>query len=146
MAASARRAFRRPVLALGMSLMAWAGLNFSAVAPNDPDMEIRFGKYHGMRMNDLQKQDPGYCRWLTSDHDDPSPALLEAAQWIRENAQWINEPSVGFGKYKGMPLAGLCEEDPSYCEWILETAASGEAGWKLTQAADWIQKNRPQLC
>ena len=55
---------------------------------------------------------------ITSDHDDPSPSLPAAAQWIRENAPACDEPFVGFGTYKGMPLADLVEEDPSYCEYI----------------------------
>ena len=52
----ARRAFRLPVLAPGLSLMAWGGLTFSAVAPPGRDMEIGFGKYTGMRMSELVEE------------------------------------------------------------------------------------------
>ena len=61
-------------------------------------------------------------------------------------AQWIRDYQITrFGKYKGMPLADLVEEDKDYCTWIPLEAVRGEGGWMMTKAADWIQKNNPQL-
>ena len=160
MAASARRAFRLPVLALGVSLVAWAGLTFSAVAPNGrdvEDIEICFGKYRGWMVSDLVKQDPGYCQWMLKqfaiDPDDVKPDFAEVAQWILENAPEVadGEPVVNFGKYRGQGkrLSEIVKEDPDYCRWILETAKAnrqeGQVGGPLAEAADWIQKNCPDF-
>ena len=163
MVASGRRAFRLPVLALGLSLLAWAGLTFSAMAPKGRDMEIRFGKYLGMKMSDVLKK-RAYCQWILEEAAEkreaaekhsyekpPTCDFLEAEQYILENAPEIANmgPIVNFGKYKGKFLSDICEDNPGYCRWILETAEEnrkvGEVGGPLNKAADWIQKHRPDF-
>ena len=147
MATSARRAFRLPVLAIGLSLMAWAGLTFSAVAPPGCDMEIGFGKYSGMKISELDEEDLSYCQWVAyGDHRDPHQELLNARQWIRENKPEIAE-MMSFGKYKGMLLADIDEEDPQYLDYLQEEAQKqrGEPRVQMALVLDWLQKHRQKL-
>jgi len=144
-----RSFLRLALIAMAFCLAKWAAPTFSmAPAPMDNDMEMSFGKHRGRLVSEIVEEDPSYLQWILGQTEDPesSERLLAVADYVREYFPEVEEAQVvGFGKYRDVALSQLVQDDPDYCAWILQTAAQGDAGHRLQQAADWIQEHHPDV-
>jgi len=89
----------------------------------EPPTTVGFGKYKGRTFEEVLELDPGYCMWVRQAVEDPEsdsgPALRALADFVRERQQ---DMVVSFGKHVGKSFSQVAEEDPEYCDWVLERA------------------------
>eukprot|EP00439_Symbiodinium_sp_Y106_P009540 s4834_g1.t1 len=102
--------------------------NLASSARYFPEVEgtamVSFGKYRGMALSQLVKEDPDYCGWIldTAAQEDAGHLLQQAAKWIKENHPDLQvqiqqskenvdgDTVVTFGKHKGLTFKAVLEE------------------------------------
>jgi len=52
---------------------------------------------------------------------------------------------IPMGKYSGMTLSELVDEDPKYCRWMMHTAEEEDASEFFLEAAQWLRENAADL-
>jgi len=96
---------------------------------------VSFGKYRGMALSQLVKEDPDYCGWIldTAAQEDAGHLLQQAAKWIKENHPDLQvqiqqskenvdgDTVVTFGKHKGLTFKAVLEDYEEYLCWVINT-------------------------
>ncbi|EGZ27438.1 hypothetical protein PHYSODRAFT_470421 [Phytophthora sojae] len=80
-------------------------------------IELSFGKYKGQSIEDVFKNDPGYCRWI---HNQPSLNISEEMKIFLHSRFLNNDNSymMTWGKYRGKSLQQISKLDPGYLDWL----------------------------
>ncbi|EGZ20529.1 hypothetical protein PHYSODRAFT_442103, partial [Phytophthora sojae] len=80
-------------------------------------IELSFGKYKGQSIEDVFKNDPGYCRWI---HNQPSLNISEEMKIFLHSRFLNNDNSymMTWGKHRGKSLQQISELDPGYLDWL----------------------------
>jgi uncharacterized protein (DUF3820 family) len=80
-------------------------------------MEIDFGKFKGHKIDDLIKNEPSYCTWLLRQKN-----ILDKPYYDILAKTFTNpdEYYMTWGKYKGLSLTQIREQDPKYLSWLAE--------------------------
>ncbi|EGZ20676.1 hypothetical protein PHYSODRAFT_497156 [Phytophthora sojae] len=80
-------------------------------------IELYFGKYKGQSIEDVFKNDPGYCRWI---HNQPSLNISEEMKIFLHSRFLNNDNSymMTWGKYRGKSLQQISKLDPGYLDWL----------------------------
>ncbi|EGZ11228.1 hypothetical protein PHYSODRAFT_518880 [Phytophthora sojae] len=80
-------------------------------------IELSFGKYKGQSIEDVFKNDPGYCRWI---HNQPSLNISEKMKIFLHSRFLNNDNSymMTWGKYRGKSLQQISKLDPGYLDWL----------------------------
>ena len=80
-------------------------------------MQILFGKYKGLSVDDLIVKDYNYIKWLIT-----QPFIKEdLKQYINEKITErldSNEYTMKWGKYKGKRVSNINELDSFYIQWL----------------------------
>ncbi|EGZ11138.1 hypothetical protein PHYSODRAFT_518775 [Phytophthora sojae] len=80
-------------------------------------IELSFGKYKGQSIEDVFKNDPGYCRWI---HNQSSLNISEEMKIFLHSRFLNNDNSymMTWGKYRGKSLQQISKLDPGYLDWL----------------------------
>jgi hypothetical protein len=80
-------------------------------------MKITFGKYKNQELEDIIKNDPGYCKWLSNQPN----VNDEIKEFINDNLD-MKELMMRWGKYKNKTLNWIKNNDfvKDKCKDILE--------------------------
>ncbi|EGZ13470.1 hypothetical protein PHYSODRAFT_513963 [Phytophthora sojae] len=80
-------------------------------------IELSFGKYKGQSIEDVFKNDPGYCRWI---HNQPSLNISEEMKIFLHSRFLNNDNSymMTWGKCRGKSLQQISKLDPDYLDWL----------------------------
>ncbi|EGZ11276.1 hypothetical protein PHYSODRAFT_518432 [Phytophthora sojae] len=80
-------------------------------------IDLSFGKYKGQSIEDVFKNDPGYCRWI---HNRPRLNISEEMK-IFLHSRFLNNDNfymMTWGKYRGKSLQQISKLDPGYLDWL----------------------------
>lgn len=51
------------------------------------------------------------------------------------------EDPVGFGQHCQLQYQELVDQDPQYCQWVIQTSKEDSADYRLMRLAEWLEKN-----
>ena len=121
---SARREGSENVAAIEEGMAEAYGITDTrAVAP--PDTEMPVGKYEGQSVAQIVDEDRGYAQWAARELTD-KPALRRAFAEAVPDPDEVEalplDTEMPFGKYQGLSVRELVEEDPDYAGWASRKA------------------------
>jgi len=92
---------------------------------------MNFGKHRGKQIEDVAKNDPRYLLYLLSeemkkDIDKRNSDLVFTINKLIEDLNLLSEYKFSFGKYKGMEVAHVIQNDMSYINWIMSDLKDGK--------------------
>jgi len=112
---------------------------------------ITVGKYTGYTFEQLWEEDRSGAMWIISkaEEGDCGKNFAMFADWAKAtHPQGVVAPDlfVTFGKHRGRSYQEVLEDDPDYCEWIVQKARTEASspegvGPNLQKWADWLMKN-----